>query len=157
MLYEYAGPVRKIFKLDKYSCFSAYYYSSINQYSMRRAVVYIKTQRWMFNQSCRNIFREPHSKGGRVFVLYVCVWSMHKTILWFWMKVWTESICKLFDLTIRSLQGRKIVDTYIFCVLSTLNRKFSHKKSQEFFYVLSESDSYFFIKSSNKNRTKMFN
>ena len=26
---------------------------------------------------------------------------------WFWMKVWTESICKVFDLTIRRLQGQK--------------------------------------------------
>ena len=128
--------------------------TSIN---MRTAVVYIKTQRWMFNQSCMNIFGLPHSWGKESFLFYICMRSMHKTLLWFWMKVWTESICKLFDLTIRSLQGHAIVDTYIFCVLSTLNRKFSHQKSQEFFYVLSESDSYFFVKSSNKNRTKMFN
>ena len=88
--------------------------TSIN---MRTAVVYIKTQRWMFNQSCMNIFGLPHSWGKReFFVLYVCMRSMHKTLLWFWMKVWTESICKLFDLTKRSLQGQRIVDTYIFFV-----------------------------------------
>ena len=49
--------------------------TSIN---MRTAVVYIKTQRWMFNQSCMNIFGLPHRRGERVFC-FICVWSMHKT------------------------------------------------------------------------------
>ena len=87
--------------------------TSIN---MRTAVVYIKTQRWMFNQSCMNIFGLPHSWGQESFLFYICMRSMHKTLLWFWMKVWTESICKLFDLTKRSLQGQMIVDTYTFFV-----------------------------------------
>ena len=53
-------------------------FSNINQYSMRRAVVYIKTPRWMFNQSCMNMLREFHSA---VVFSFSYMWPMHKTIL----------------------------------------------------------------------------
>ena len=118
--------------------------TSIN---MRTAVVYIKTQRWMFNQSCMNIFGLPHSWGKREFLFYICMRSMHKTLLWFWMKVWTESICKLFDLTKRSLQGQMIVDTYIFCVLSIPWIGNFHIKSQEIFSMFCQNLTATFSKS----------
>ena len=119
--------------------------TSIN---MRTAVVYIKTQRWMFNQSCMNIFGLPHSWGKESFLFYICMRSMHKTLYWFWMKVWTESICKLFDLTKRSLQGQRIVDTYIFfCVLSIPWIGNFHIKSQEIFSMFCQNLTATFSKS----------
>ena len=122
---------------------------------MRTAVVYIKTQRWMFNQSCMNIFGLPHSWGKRefLFYMYVCGPCIKLCSDFEWRFGQNQSVNFLTSQNEKSSRPNDSRHLYFLCFIY-LELEIFTSKVRNFFDVLSEFDSYFFVKSSNKNRTK---